>query len=114
MSFITLTFPDDPFYGRVNDSSGTTVYELDLDVGVFGGKKSSSISRIGPQWTIEPVGNINWGGWTSGKSVTVGGMDCGRLLDHRWTGLFSPAEYWFTAGDGREYYWEEKEVRLLS
>ncbi|KIO23826.1 hypothetical protein M407DRAFT_244661 [Tulasnella calospora MUT 4182] len=114
MSFITFTFPDDPFCGRVNDSSGATVYDLDLDVGLFGGKKSSSISRIGPRRSIDPVGSINWGGWTSSKNVTVGGINCGRLLDHRSTGFFSSGEYWFTAGDGREYYWKKKECFAAS
>lgn len=109
-SAITFTFPDDPFCGRVNDSTGAVVYQLYLEQGFLGGKKSSSISRIGPKGNVEPVGEISWGGWTSSRNIVIGGIDCGRLLVHRSSGWFSPAEYWFTAGDGREYYWKRKEV----
>ncbi|KAG8941838.1 hypothetical protein FRC04_004080 [Tulasnella sp. 424] len=108
-SVITFTFPDNPFYGRVNDPTGAVVYQLDLTKGLLGGKKASSISRIGPKGSFKPVGEINWGGWTSSKNVVISGIDCGRLLVHRSTGLFSSGEYWFTAGDGREYYWKKKE-----
>lgn len=111
---ITFTFPDDPFCGRVNDSTGAVVYQLYLEQGFLGGKKSSSISRIGPEGNIEPVGEVNWGGWTCSRNIVVGGIDCGRLLVHRSSGWFSPAEYWFTAGDGREYYWKRKECFAAS
>ncbi|KAG8941839.1 hypothetical protein FRC04_004081 [Tulasnella sp. 424] len=113
-SVITFTFPDDPFYGRVNDPTGAVVYQLDLKKGLLGGKKASSISRIGPKGSFEPVGEINWGGWTNSKNVVISGIDCGKLLVHRSRGLFSSGEYWFTAGDGREYYWKKKECFAAS
>ncbi|KAG9018618.1 hypothetical protein FRB90_011225, partial [Tulasnella sp. 427] len=108
-SSLTLAFPAEPFSGPVVDSYGTVFYQLYLNEGVLGGKKESVVSRIGPQGTNYQVAVITWGGLTRNKNVVVGGQDRGKLLDHWRNGFFSSPQYWFIAGDGREYYWKKLE-----
>ncbi|KAG9018617.1 hypothetical protein FRB90_011224 [Tulasnella sp. 427] len=113
-SILTLTFSDEPFYGRVTDGFGSTVYRLDAKEGALGGKKESHVSRVGSDGKLNRVADIVWGGLTVNKSVNVGGKDRGQFLDNRRDSVFSTPEYWFTAGDGREFYWKQTDCFTAS
>ncbi|KAG8984832.1 hypothetical protein FRB90_005098 [Tulasnella sp. 427] len=106
---LTLTFPDDPFSGRVNDSPETTLYLLSTDKSSLGGMKETFIDRVGPDGAPERVAGIHW---RNGMDVHVRGKDCGALvtLKRSEEDIFSLPEYWFTVEGGRELCWKNNEA----
>ncbi|KAG8986616.1 hypothetical protein FRB90_003880 [Tulasnella sp. 427] len=110
---LTLTFPDYPFSGRVNDSPGTTLYLLSTDKGSLGGMKETFIDHVGPGGASERVAVIHW---PKGMEVNVRGRDCGALvtLKRNEEEMFSLPEYWFTVEGGKELHWKNNEASLFT